>query len=88
MLRADLFTFTTFDAVRCFAPWCGMYDIVVIISVPVMVKLFGVHHGKQVWNGDVFWTPIGAVAAGGAWNQVFASENLLYPFDCGKFGIV
>lgn len=64
MLWADLLAFAAFDAVRSFPAWRGMYHIVVVIGVPVVVKLLGVHGGEQIRDGDVFRTAISAVTAG------------------------
>ena len=66
VLGTDLFAFAAFETVGRFAAGRGMDDAVVIVRVPVVVELLGVHDGEQGGDGDVLRTAVGAVAAGGA----------------------
>ncbi len=84
MLWADLLAFAAFDAVRSFPAWRGMYRIVVVIGVPVVVKLLGVHGGEQIRDGDVFRTAISAVTAGSVsfngWKSFMKERG--WDYDC------
>lgn len=68
MLWADLFTFSTTNTVRGPAVFGSVNSIVIEIAVPVMVRFFGIHTGKKVWDGDLLRAFRNAVAAGGTWN--------------------
>ena len=72
MLGTDLFAFAAFETVGRSAAGHGMDDAVVIVRVPVVIELLGVHNGEQVGDGDVLRTAVGAVAAGGAGDEVLA----------------
>ena len=76
MLRTCLLAFSTLHTVGCFSVVYGMHVVVVIICIPVMIDLFGVHAGKELRDGDVFRAAVDAVSAGCTWNQVFAVDDI------------
>ena len=57
---------------------CTRADPGIVIRIPVVIELLGVHGGKQVGDGDVLGAAVDAVAAGGAGDQVLAVEDLLH----------
>lgn len=69
MLWAYLFTFSTFDAGARFSIVYGMNHIVVIICIPVMKYLLGIHAGKQIRNRNVFRAAFHPVTAD-AYSQI------------------
>lgn len=49
MLRASLFTFAALYAVRRFAAtFRGVNVVIIIVCVPVVIYLLGIHIGKQI----------------------------------------
>ena len=84
VLRAYLFALAAFDTVGSLASRSGVYDIVVIVGVPVVIKLLRVHDGEQVRYRNMLGTSVGAVAAGGTRDEVLAVEYLLHLLDGGK----
>lgn len=48
MLRASLFTFAALYAVRRFATFRGVNVVIIIVCVPVVIYLLGIHIGKQI----------------------------------------
>ena len=88
VLRAGFFALAALDAIRGPAPRRGMHHIVVIIRVPIVINLLGVHHGKQIGDSNVPGAAVGAVAAGRAGDQVLALENLLHLFHRSQLGFV
>lgn len=68
MLGTSLLAFSALDAVGCLAALGGMYIIIVVVRIPVVVKLLGVHYRKQIRDGNVFRASVGAVTAGGSEN--------------------
>ena len=63
-MGTDRFAFAAFQTVGGLPVGGGMDGAVIIVRVPVMVKLPGVHDGKQIRNGNVPGTAVRAVAAG------------------------
>ena len=80
MLWAALFALTTLDAVRGAAS-VARVDVIIIISIPIMVCLLGVHRCSQVRDGDVLRAAGSTIAAGRARNEIHALENLLHTLD-------
>ena len=76
------FALAALDAVGGPADRAARMDgVVVIVRVPVVVELLGVHRGEQVGDGDVLRAAVRAVAAGGARDEVLAAEDLLHLCD-------
>lgn len=75
---AGLFTLAALEAVGGPAARCRVNHIVIIVRVPVVVELLGVHGGEEIRDGDVFGAAVSAVPAGGAWDQLLAAEDLLH----------
>ena len=48
VLRADLFAFSAFQAVRRFAAGCGVDGAIVIVGVPVVIELLCIHGSKEI----------------------------------------
>lgn len=80
MLWAALFALTALDAVRGAAS-VARADVIIIISIPIMVCLPGVHRCSQVRDGDVLRAAGSTIAAGRARNEIHALENLLHTLD-------
>lgn len=80
MLWAALFALTALDAVSGAAS-VARVDVIIIISIPIMVCLLGVHRCSQVRDGDVLRAAGSTIAAGRARNEIHALENLLHTLD-------
>lgn len=76
MLGADLLASAAADAVRCAGAGAGVDILVIIIGVPVVVDVLGVHDGEQVGDGDLLRAAVYTVAAGCAGDQVLLAEDL------------
>ena len=81
MLGTDRFAFAAFQTVGRLSSGRGVDGAVIIICVPVVIKMLGVHNGEQIRNGDVLGTAIRAAAAGRTEDEVLAAENLLHVPD-------
>ena len=81
VLRTDRFAFAAFQTGGRLSSGRGVDGAVIIICVPVVITLLGVHNGEQIRNGDVLGTAIRAVAAGRTRDEVLAAENLLHVPD-------
>ena len=81
MLGAGLFALAAFDAGAGLAALLRVDLVIVIVRVPIVVYLLGVHNGKQVRDGNVLRTPFYAVPAGGTGNQVHGTEDLPHLAD-------
>ena len=77
MLGTDLLAPAALDAVGGLAPLGGI-DAVVIVGIPVVVGLLGVHGCEQIGDGDVPGTAVDAVAAGRAGDEAHALEDGLH----------
>ena len=66
---------TQSDALR---PGRGVDDVIIVVRVPAVVDLLGVHGGEEVGDGDVLRTAVRAVAADGAGDEILAVEDLLH----------
>lgn len=84
VLGAGLLAFAAFDAVRGFSARFGVNYIIIVICVPVMIQLLGIHHCEKVRDGNTLRTAVRTVAAGRAGDQILASENFLYLLYGGK----
>ena len=65
----SLFASAAADAVGCLSFVLGMYLMVVVVGVPVMVDIFGVHAGEQIRNGNMLRTTGNAITACRAGNH-------------------
>ena len=64
-----------------------MDNVVVIISIPVVMNLLGVHYRQQVGDGDVLRTSSHAVAAGGAGKHLLPHHAGGHIQQDGLFGL-
>ena len=66
----------------------GMDFIIIVIGVPVVIELLGVHGGKQIRDGNMHGTTVHTVAAGGTGDQILSPEYLLHLLHGGKLLLV
>lgn len=88
MLGADLLASAAADAVRCAGAGAGVDILVIIIGVPVVVDVLGVHDGEQVGDGDLLRAAVYTIAAGCAGDQVLLAEDLHHLGNGRALGVV
>ena len=81
MLGADSLALTAAYAIRRLSVSFCIYLAVIIIRVPIVVYLLGVHTGEQIRDRDMLRASVRAVAAGGAWNKLHISDYIANLFD-------
>ena len=81
MLRTDLFSFATAEAIGRFAAFGDVHRAVIVVRVSIVVNLLRVQKRKQIGNEDVLRVNLRAVAARGARNQIHRMINCLHLFD-------
>jgi hypothetical protein len=70
MLWANSLALAALDAVRCFTVSYGVDVVVIIVLIPVVKRLFCIHAGKKVRDGDIFRASVCTVTAGGTWDKI------------------
>lgn len=81
MLRADLFTLATADALARLSVVHGVHLTVIIVCIPVVEHGLCIHAGKQIRYGDVLRTAVHTVAARRTGDHMLGMENIRHSFD-------
>lgn len=89
MLGTGFLAFSTLDTIRRLAfPSASVDNIIIIISIPVVMDLLSIHHGKQIRDGDVLGTSRHTVAAGSTGNQIHGMIDFPHLINGLQFLIV
>ena len=88
MLWAGFFAFAALDTVGGFAIMYCVDVVVVVICIPVVKYLLGIHAGEKIRDGNLFRASCGTVATGSTWDCVLLVENICYFVDCFHFFLI
>lgn len=85
VLRTGLFALAALDTIGRFRFFAARMYIIIVVRIPVVIELLGVHHREQVGDRDVFRAARGAVPTGCTGDQVHRFEYFLYLADRRQF---